>query len=123
MGLKKYDQEAYKAQEEAIEASLKKLEEEKNKAKELNEEVRIDDEVIIPDEIPEINEENLLDDEKELTNAVNAYREDYKKYYKKQKIVRTLITVGTLVFLSIGLVIFLLQKKIGNMASYIYFLS
>ena len=32
MGLKKYDQEAYKAQEEAIEASLKKLEEEKNKA-------------------------------------------------------------------------------------------
>ena len=39
MGLKKYDQEAYKAQEEAIEASLKKLEEEKNKAKELNDEV------------------------------------------------------------------------------------
>lgn len=119
MGLKKYDEEAYKAQEEAKEASLKKLEEEKNKAKELNEEVRIDDEVIIPDEIPEIDEGNLLDNEKELTNAINAYREDYKKYYKKQKIVRTLITVGTLVFLSIGLVIFLLQKKIGNMASYI----
>lgn len=115
MGLKKYDAEAIKAQEELKDEELKAKEEKE----ELEEDVKIDDEIIVPDDIPEVNESNITSDEDALINEINTYREDYKKFYKKQKLNRTFITVGTLVFLTAGLVVFFLNKQIGDYATYI----
>ena len=105
MGLKKYDAEAIKAQEQAELEAKKALEAEQSE--EETEEVEPEEEVQETGEVAELSEF-----EKNVNETVKAKREGYKQYIKKQRWMNRLATFIVLLSTAGGMAFVLLQEKL-----------
>lgn len=112
MGLKKYDANAEKNEEEIVDETVEETSEKVSEEKPLLNEEFAEDEVVE-------EEVEVLDSDKELEKNINEKRLEYVSFTKKQRKMSTIVTVVCLAFVVGGFALMMLNDKTGGVGIYI----